>query len=78
MHGHDPNWGIGFHFRSRDDFYQRVATTLQDAVERAKQLSSAQESDIAKRLRQLTELHDDGLITDEEFQRKREEFLKSL
>jgi len=70
---------MGFDFGVRDDFYNRFTTLLRNALDKCKGVQpSSTPSDPSVRLRQLAALRADGLISEDEFQRKRTEILKEL
>jgi len=69
---------VGFSFPAKNDVYQKFLGVLNMAVEKAKNSGNKEELNIADRLQRLTKLHHDGLITEEEFRRKREEILNQL
>jgi len=69
---------IGFTFPAKNDFYYQVAEILRKAVDEAKSSPPSIVSNLDERLRLLTKLYDDGLITSEEFQYKRSEILNQL
>ncbi len=80
LYGEDMQMAkIGFSFRARDDFYNRFTTLLRNALDKFKGVQpSITPSDPSVRLRQLAALRADGLISEDEFQRKRTEILTKL
>jgi len=69
---------ITFSFPAKNELYEKVFYLLRESVDRARQPIGRQETDAAGQLRQLAKLHSEGLLTDEEFQRKREELVDKL
>lgn len=67
---------ISFFFPSRDESYHRMLKLLHESVDRAR--SHQQAPSAADRLRELTALRDDGLITEDEFQTKRQQLIANL
>jgi hypothetical protein len=56
----------------------RIANAASAAVEKSKELGRRMTESPAARLRQLKELHDAGVITDEEFEQKRHRYVDRL
>ena len=69
---------IMFSFPATSPLYEKVSRLLREYVDRARQPIDHQEIDAESRLRQLAKLYSDGLLTDEEYWRKRAEFIDRL
>ena len=79
LHGHSHEVAVAFIFGLRDTIlYQRFSSLLHKAVENARPSAGHPAIDTAERLRQLSKLHGDGLVTDEEFRTKRAQLLSEL
>ena len=85
----DRKTGSGVWVRARADSNMRLyfetpqgankfATTLRAAIDQAPAAAPQTPTNPADRLRQLTQLHQEGLVTDAEFQQKRKEILDQL
>lgn len=69
---------IVFKFFGRDEQYQYVLKYVSEFAARARRPLNYQPVDMSERLRQLAQLHSDGLITDQEYTQKREQIIRGL
>ena len=78
--GKAASTGIGFGFSYKDEFYNRVRALLVSLLDDANTNVNQGEikPPVSERLRDLTRLHSEGLITDVEFAEKRKSLLDEL
>jgi glucose-6-phosphate-specific signal transduction histidine kinase len=68
-----PERGIGI------DRFRERRQKLEDALRRHQQAAQTQaEDEVRAQIRKLSELHDEGVLTDEEFEAKKAELLSRL
>jgi hypothetical protein len=70
--------GVKLEFSAQDEMSQRILKLLQDLLKRKRPTTNQSQSSPAEQLRELVKLHDEGLITDEEFKLKRDRLLEQL
>lgn len=69
---------ISFWFDKKNDLYFRFTKKIREQVDFAKKKRNGPNHNSSERLKQLTQLFNDGLISEQEFESKRQEILKSL